>query len=160
MLGSIAGDIVGSPWEGGKCDPSQFTIFSHSCILTDDSVCTIAVADAFLNNLDLAKTLKKYVKSYPNMGYGGSFIDWAHSYDKPAYNSFSNGGAMRVASIGYLAESEAQVLLWAKQSAEITHNHEEGIKGAQAIALAIFLAKNGMPPLKSWPESKQDLAIK
>lgn len=142
MLGAIAGDIIGSPWEGSSCRNLKADLFGFGCQITDDTVCTVGIADALLRNTDLATTLRAWVSRYPNRGYGGMFHTWAHSAKGP-YNSFSNGGAMRVSSTALLAASEEEVLRIAKQTADITHNHQEGVRGAQAIALAIWLARQG-----------------
>ena len=145
MLGAIAGDIAGSIWEGGACPPERFVFFDQDCGFTDDTVCTIAVAEALLYGRPYAETLRDWVSRYPNRGYGGLFINWAHSLKGP-YNSFGNGGAMRVASVAWLATSEAEVLAWSEASAAVTHNHPEGVRGAQALAWAIWQARQGLTP--------------
>jgi ADP-ribosylglycohydrolase len=143
MLGAIIGDIVGSVHEGTKLKRTDFKLFQHASHFTDDTVLTLAVADALLNNLPYPETFKLYGRNYPNRGYGGKFREWLASDNLEAYNSFGNGSAMRVSPIGFAFEHLYEVLAEAKVSAEATHNHPEGIKGAQAIAAAIFLARKG-----------------
>lgn len=143
MLGAIAGDIIGSPYEFYNCKSVSFPLFCHESRLTDDSTLTFAIADAFMNKKDYAVTLKEYAKKHPLAGYGGSFIQWVDGESMLPYNSWGNGSAMRVSSIGWLCNTLDEVLLEAKKSAEVTHNHSEGIKGAQAIASSIFLARIG-----------------
>jgi ADP-ribosylglycohydrolase len=143
MLGAIAGDIIGSVHEGTKLKRTNFKLFHPSCHFTDDTVLTLAVADALLNNLPYPETIKLYAVNYPNRGYGGMFRQWLQSDSLEPYNSFGNGSAMRVSPIGYAFEHLYEVLAEAKVSAEATHNHPEGIKGAQAIAAAIFMARQG-----------------
>lgn len=143
MLGAIAGDIIGSVYEFASFKKYDFPLFSDDSFFTDDSVLTVAVADALINNLDITKTLKAYALQYPNRGYGGSFYKWIHSPSLEPYNSWGNGSAMRTSSVGFFYNSEADVLRTAREFAEVTHNHAEGIKGAQATAFAIFLARQG-----------------
>lgn len=148
MLGSIAGDIAGSPWEGGDgCTPNAFSLFGEDCVFTDDTVLSVAIADALTTGSPVADSLRTWTKRYPGRGYGGGFIDWAHTPDKPAYGSSMNGGAMRVASVGWLAKTEEECWSLAKLTAEVTHNHPDGSLGAQAIALAVWLARQQIPPL-------------
>ena len=143
MLGAIAGDIIGSPYEGLGSKEYDFPLFAlHSCF-TDDTVLTIAVAVAILDGLDYAAALRDFGNRYPGRGYGGYFVGWLADPSKGPYNSWGNGSAMRVTPVGYAFESVDQILLEAKRSAEVTHNHEEGIRGAQATALAVFLARTG-----------------
>lgn len=147
MLGSIAGDIAGSPWEGGSGrPPRQFTLFGEDCVFTDDTVLTIAVADSILTGTDLSTSLRAWTLRYPCRGYGGGFIEWAHNPEKKAYGSAMNGAAMRVAAVGWLSASREECLLEAKRTAEVTHDHPDGIMGAQAIALAIWLARHNTAP--------------
>lgn len=143
MLGAIAGDIIGSIYEFVNFKDYDFPLFSEESFFTDDSVLTVAVADALIHNLDIAKTLKSYALKYPNRGYGGSFYKWMHSSSLAPYNSWGNGSAMRTSSIGFFYNNEVDVLKAAREFAEVTHNHPEGIKGAQATAFAIFLARQG-----------------
>jgi ADP-ribosylglycohydrolase len=143
MLGAIAGDICGAPWEGGACPKERFTVFGFGAAFTDDTVCTIAVAQALLEQSDIAATLRSWVNRYPNRGYGGRFIDWAQS-DMGPYDSFANGGAMRVSPVALLAASLDEVDALADATAEVTHNHPEGMRGARALAGAVWLARQGL----------------
>lgn len=145
MLGAIIGDVVGSRWEGSRCEHPQGPLLGFGCELTDDTVCSVAVAQALLEGRDVAATLREWVRRYPNRGYGGQFHSWAHSERGP-YNSFANGGAMRVSAVGWLAPTREAVRDWAYRTAEVTHNHPEGLRGAYAIALAIWLARQGQKP--------------
>ena len=143
MLGAIAGDIIGSVYEFAGFKEYDFPLFTKNSTFTDDTVLTVAVADAFMNHLDIAKTLKNYALRYPDRGYGGSFYSWMHSDNLAPYNSWGNGSAMRTSSIGFLVSDEADLLQTARDYAAVTHNHPEGIKGAQATSYAIYLARNG-----------------
>ena len=154
MIGAIAGDIVGSVYEFDNLKPEyDFPLFSEESIFTDDTVLTVALADSILNKIDYKIKVREYVKLYPYCSYGGSFIRWAAgSSDKP-YNSWGNGSAMRVSPVGWAYNDIDTVLKAAKESAEITHNHPEGIKGAQATALAIFLSRERLTK----PEIKKEI---
>jgi ADP-ribosylglycohydrolase len=147
MLGAIAGDIVGSVWEGRKKDhlkrPDFQPLFAPHCGFTDDTVLTVAVADWVLHGGDLVTYLKDYARAYPGAGYGGQFRRWAMSNDSEPYNSWGNGSAMRVSPIGHAFDLLDEVLERARTSAEVAHNHRKGIKGAQATAAAVFLARTG-----------------
>jgi ADP-ribosylglycohydrolase len=143
MLGAIAGDIIGSVYEFACFKEYDFPLFSKESFFTDDTVLTVAVADALIHNLDIAKTLKGYALKYPDRGYGGNFSKWMHSSSLTPYHSWGNGSAMRTSPIGFLFNNEVDVLQTAREYAEVTHNHPEGIKGAQATALAIYLARKG-----------------
>ena len=145
MLGTIIGDIVGTRFEFNNTSDFHFELFTPECDYTDDSICTVAVADAALNSKPYKETMLEWCRRYPHpMGsYGGSFAQWIRTTNPEPYNSFGNGSAMRVGAIGWLFDTEEEVLEQAKQSAEITHNHPEGIKGAQAVALAVYLARKG-----------------
>lgn len=141
MIGAIAGDIIGSVYEWNRIKTKQFKLFRPDCCFTDDSVLTIALADAILNDKDYGITMKSYYRRYPDAGYGGPFHQRAHSRQGSPYNSWGNGAAMRISPAGFAFESLDDVLTRAKQYTEITHNHPEGTKGAQATASAIFLAR-------------------
>lgn len=143
MIGAIAGDIIGSVYETFNVKTKDFPLFIKSSRFTDDTVLTIAVTDCLLNQKDYAKTLQEYGRKYPKKKYGSSFYKWIFTENPKPYNSFGNGSAMRVSSIGFYHETISDVLEAAKNSAEVTHNHIEGIKGAQAIASTIFLARQG-----------------
>jgi ADP-ribosylglycohydrolase len=143
MLGAIAGDIIGSIYEFDPIKTKQFPLFSPGCTFTDDTVLTVAVAEAILADRPYLEAIQQIGRRYPNAGYGGFFIRWLHSDNPQPYNSWGNGSAMRVSPIGFAFEDEETVLKEAARTAEISHNHAEGVKGAQATALAIFLARNG-----------------
>lgn len=141
MIGAIVGDVIGSRFERFNHKSKNFELFHESCRMTDDSILTLAVADAFMNKKDYAHTVKEYGRENPLAGYGGSFIAWLDNPVSEPYNSWGNGSAMRVSSLAWLIDDMAELMDEAKRSAEITHNHPEGIKGAQAIAAAVFLAR-------------------
>jgi ADP-ribosyl-[dinitrogen reductase] hydrolase len=143
LLGVIAGDIIGSRFEGHPAPPAGFELFHPRCRFTDDTVCSLAVASALLGNGDFAAELRRFVRRYPNAGYGGMFIGWAMRDEAPAYGSWGNGAPMRVAAVGWLAQSEAEVFALAKAQAAVSHDHPDAIAGAQAVALAIFLLRQG-----------------
>lgn len=143
MIGAIAGDIIGSPYEWFRVKITDFELFTKESRFTDDTVLTVAIADCILNKKDYAKTLREYGRTYPHAGYGGWFVNWLFSDSPRPYNSYGNGSAMRVSPIGFAFDDLDTVMIEAKKSAEVTHNHPEGIKGAQAVATAIFLAKTG-----------------
>ncbi len=143
MLGAIVGDVAGSHYEHFPTKSLDFDFFrEHSCV-TDDSVLTIAVADWILHGGELHDYFHKYVARYPNAGYGGTFINWARCHETEPYNSWGNGSAMRVSPTAYAADSLDLVLKLAEQSAAVTHNHPDGIAGAQATAGCVFLARTG-----------------
>lgn len=143
MLGAIIGDIVGSPYEFANTSNPRFPLFSKGNSFTDDTVCTIAVADALLRGSDFGETLRDWCLRYPNPmgGYGGSFSMWLHSPNPQPYNSFGNGAAMRVSPVGWAFSSEAETLRAALASAAPTHNHVEGLIGASVVARAIYLLR-------------------
>lgn len=143
MLGAITGDIIGSPYEFLGFKSTDFPLFTEQSRFTDDTVLTVAVADALLHNLDYAKTLKDYGRRYPDAGYGGSFNIWMHSNSMAPFNSWGNGSAMRTSPIGFFCNNATVVLQTAKHCAEVTHNHYEGCKGAQAVSYGIYLANQG-----------------
>lgn len=142
MIGAIAGDVIGSTYEHHPVKDTKFDLFTQWSRFTDDTVCTIALADVLLHGGDYAEKLQEYCRRYPDAGYGGHFRQWIHSYPPEPYGSFGNGSAMRVVPIGLAFSLEKDVLDWAERSAVVTHNHPEGIKGAQATALAVFMAAN------------------
>ena len=154
MYGAILGDIIGSPYEfdqGGKT--KDFPLFSPDSTYTDDTVMTVAVAGSFLDmqfaeDDDVTRDrlvyyMKDWASRYPHAGYGGRFLQWLRSVDPKPYNSWGNGSAMRVSAIGWLFEDLAMTRAMARLSAAVTHNHPEGIKGAEATAAVIYLARNG-----------------
>jgi ADP-ribosylglycohydrolase len=141
MIGAIAGDIIGSVYESHSWKTTEFALFTANSTFTDDTVLTVAVADCIPNGKDYATTFKQYARKYPYAGFGGMFFSWVKSDSLEPYNSFGNGSAMRVSPVGFAFNTMEEVLAEAGRSAEVTHNHPEGIKGAQAIAVAIFLAR-------------------
>ncbi len=143
MIGAIAGDIIGSPYEFNNVFAKEFPLFSTASRFTDDSVLSIAVADVILHGGDYSLAFREYYRRYPNAGYGGMFHTWARSPGTGAYNSFGNGSAMRVGAVPFAFESLDEVLSEAERTAAVTHNHPEGVKGAQAAAAATFLARKG-----------------
>src|SRR5688572_5714554 len=143
MLGAIAGDIIGSVHEGSGTKTKNFPLFTEYSRFTDDTVLTVAVAERLLGGGDYVDLYHDYFHAYPQAGYGGIFIRWAGYRLRDPYNSWGNGSAMRVSPVGFAFGTLEEVLAQAKESAEVTHNHEEGIRGAQATAAAIFLARTG-----------------
>lgn len=146
MLGAIIGDIVGSRYEGRPIKTKLFPLFGDGCCFTDDTVCSLAVADALMSGGDFAASLRRFARRYPDAGYGGRFIEWVRSDRAGPYNSLGNGSAMRVAAIAYVAREQAELLVLAERSARVTHNHPAGVAGAQATALAIWLARRRENP--------------
>ncbi|PLS19168.1 hypothetical protein CVD28_01815 [Bacillus sp. M6-12] len=156
MIGAIAGDILGSTYEILNTKRKDFTLFRPLSRYTDDTVLTIATADCILHDGNFMEYYRKYCISNQMRGYGSKFYLWALFNGKEPYNSMGNGSAMRVSPIGYIAKSVDEVLYFAEKSASATHNHPEGIKGAQAVALAIYLAKqnSSKEEIKYFIESK------
>ena len=151
MTGAIAGDIIGSVYEFDNIKTTDFPLFTNESDYTDDTIMMVAVADWLLNGGDLAKVMQRYGREYPypTGGYGGRFSGWLREKDPLPYNSWGNGSAMRVSAVGWMFDSLEKTLEVAKDTAVVTHNHPEGIKGAQATAAAIYLARTG--------KSKQDI---
>lgn len=143
MLGAIAGDIIGSVYEFNNIKTTDFPLFSRRSTFTDDTVLTVALADSILTGIPYIQKIREYYHLYPNSGYGGSFKKWAASGNTRPYNSFGNGSAMRVSPAGWAYNSLELVLSESERSAVVTHNHPEGIKGAQSVASAIYLARTG-----------------
>lgn len=146
MYGAIIGDICGSIYEFHNLkvyDPKKIPLIDERCFFTDDTVCTCAIIDALLSNKNYKKAVYRWANKYPKRGYGHRFALWYTSLFPRPYNSWGNGSAMRVSGIGWEFGTIDETLEEAKRSARITHNHPEGIKGAQATAAAIFLARNG-----------------
>ena len=154
MLGAMLGDIIGSPYEfntGNK--ETDFPLFINKSRFTDDTVMTFAVCNALLASplnaddktikANLIKAMQGWGQVFPNAGYGGTFIKWLFAENPVAYNSFGNGSAMRVSSVGWLYDDIARTRHVARLTAEVSHNHPEGVKGAESVASAIFLARNG-----------------
>jgi len=145
MLGAIAGDIVGSRFEGAPAPASGFELFHPDCRFTDDTVCTLAVAAARLDGTDYAAALRRFVRRHPERGYGAMFQRWALADDAPAYGSWGNGAPMRTAAIGWLAASAAEARREAAAQAAVTHDHRDAVAAAQATAVAIHLARRAVP---------------
>lgn len=143
MMGAIAGDIVGSVYEHHPIKTKDFPLFQPGSRFTDDSVLTIAVANAILIGCPYRDAVLKWGRRYPDAGYGGTFARWLQADDPAPYHSWGNGSAMRVGPVGWAFDTEEEVLRQAQMTAEITHDHPEGIKGAQATALAVYLARTG-----------------
>lgn len=146
MIGAIAGDIVGSRFEHRAHKSTDFELFHPSCRFTDDTVMTIATADAFQTDGDFGAAYHRWGRRYPNAGYGGRFREWLASNDPKPYNSWGNGSAMRVSPVASYAHSEREVLRLARETALPTHNHPRGIIGAQAVALATWLSGQDVEP--------------
>jgi ADP-ribosylglycohydrolase len=143
IIGAIAGDVIGSVFEQANIKHKDFPLFCKQSRFTDDTVMSLALADALLHGRDMAENFRRFYRWNPRAGYGTLFKHWASTPGAPAYNSFGNGSAMRVAACAYANESREAVLACARASAAETHNHPEGIKGAEAIALGVFLAREG-----------------
>ena len=148
MLGAIAGDVLGSIHEFNPIKKKKFELLNPNCVFTDDTVMTVAVADSLMNDVPYVESLQTWGNNYPSSGYGGWFNKWIHSEFPKPYNSFGNGSAMRCSSVGWLYDDEDSVLNEAKESAKITHNHPEGIKGAQAVALGVVMGRMGNTKLE------------
>ncbi len=143
MVGTIVGDIIGSVYEGSQARATNFKLFTAYSHFTDDTVMTLATADTLLHGGAYPENYKMYGRNFPNRGYGGRFKQWLASDDLAPYQSYGNGSAMRVSPVGFAFNKLYEVLSEAKESASATHDHPEGIKGAEAIASAIFLAREG-----------------
>lgn len=153
MIGAILGDMIGAPYEFDRGNKTkEFPLFCMESEFTDDSVMTVAVAEALMDTTGrtddeirkaLVESMQKWGALYPDAGYGGMFYHWLHTMDPEPYGSFGNGSAMRVTSAGWLFDTIEETRHMARLTAEVTHNHPEGIKGAEAAASAIFLARNG-----------------
>jgi len=152
MIGAILGDIVGSRFEWNNIKSKDFEFLTNACFFTDDSVMTIAIAKALLEweknkALDLSNLAIKYMqeigRKYPNCGYGGNFGGWLISTNPQPYNSWGNGSAMRISPVAYVAKSLEEVKELSYKVTCVTHNHPEGLKGAEATACATYLALNG-----------------
>ena len=168
MLGAITGDIIGSIYERNNIKTKQFDLFTDKNRFTDDTVMTFAVAEALMNgggDENFIRFMKRYGLLYPRAGYGGTFVRWLASDTTEPYNSWGNGSAMRVSSCGWIANLDIPIEEGlkltedlAKKSAEVTHNHPEGIKGAQATAVSIFFMRHGKSKnaIKEYKEKLKD----
>ncbi len=166
MLGAIVGDIVGSRFEFNNYRSKDFELFTPECRVTDDSIMTLAIAKAIMGARGIKETraggagdaeveyyavagrlavkyMQEIGRKYPDCGYGGRFIRWVFSDDPQPYNSFGNGAAMRISPVGFAAGAEEEVVRLSRAVTAVTHNHPEGIKGAEAVAMAIFMARKG-----------------
>ena len=143
MLGAIAGDVIGSVHEKARTKTKDFPLFTEGSRFTDDTVLTVAVADGLLRGRDYVDTFHDYFHAYPDAGYGGTFWMWASSRRREPYQSWGNGSAMRVSPVAYTGATLDEVLAEAGRTAAVTHDHAEGIRGAQATAAAIYLARTG-----------------
>ena len=153
MYGAILGDMIGAPYESDRGHKTKdFPLFTEESHFTDDSVMTLAVAEALLDTLGgteaqvkaaLVRSMQKWGHRYPNAGYGGMFYRWLRMKNPKPYGSFGNGSAMRVAAAGWLYDSLEETRQAARWTAEVTHNHPEGVKGAESVAAAIWLARHG-----------------
>ena len=154
MIGAIFGDIVGSIYEFDQIKTKDFPLYNPKAFFTDDTIMTVAVADHILTGADLPQVLQSYGRRYPQASYGYQFRQWIQSENPRPYNSWGNGSAMRVSSVGFTYSTLEHVLEKAQATAQITHNHPEGIKGAQATAAAIYLALHAhtKPQIQSYIE--------
>ena len=143
MFGAIVGDIAGSTYERRNFKFESCQIFADGSQFTDDTVLTLATADYFIFGGSYAEVYRQFGRNYPRAGYGGNFIKWFLAENPRPYNSWGNGSAMRASPIGWVAEDLEWALTEAKKSAEVTHDHPNGIKGAQAVVAAVFLARRG-----------------
>jgi ADP-ribosyl-[dinitrogen reductase] hydrolase len=144
LLGAISGDVIGSVYEQNQVKQLDFPLFfSRLSHFTDDTVMTVANAEWLLKGSDLVETMRHYGNKYPFAGYGPAFHNWLVTDNPMPYNSWGNGSAMRVSPVGWAYNTLEETLNAAKRSAEVTHNHPEGIKGAQATAASVYLARNG-----------------
>ncbi len=146
MIGAIIGDIVGSRFEFSNLKETSFDLFTSECDYTDDTICTIAVADAILNKKGYQESMLDWCRKYPEPmgGYGGSFAKWIFSDNPKPYNSYGNGSAMRVSPVGWLYSKDS-IITGAIESARITHSHPEGVLGAMIVAKCVYLARSGYP---------------
>ena len=143
MLGAICGDIIGSVHERAATKRTDFRLFDRAMRFTDDTVLTVATAHAILHGIPFADAYHEYGRRFPNCGFGSAFKRWLRSDDRQPYFSYGNGSAMRVSPVGWVAATEEEVLDLARRTAVVTHDHPEGIRGAEAVALAVFLGRTG-----------------
>ena len=143
MIGALTGDIVGSIYEWNNIKTTDFPLFQDRCYFTDDSVLTVALAEAILTGTSYESLMRRYYRRYPEAGYGGRFITWAKNPGAAAGASWGNGAAMRISPVGWAFESLDDVLKKAEEFTVVTHGHPEGIKGARAVAAAVFLGRTG-----------------
>jgi ADP-ribosylglycohydrolase len=144
MIGGIAGDIIGSRWEGSGFKQKEFELFDPTVRPTDDTVLTVAVADCLLHERDYTAAFHAYFRDYPRAGYGAWFTEWALARSRKPYGSYGNGAAMRVSPIAWAFESLSEVAAEAQRSAAVTHDHPEAMRAAEATAVAILLARSDL----------------
>ena len=154
MFGAIVGDVIGSAFESDPVKKPDFPLFGPMTRFTDDTVLTVAVANAILRGEDYGASIKRFGQNYPDRGYGNNFYCWMFASVSEPYNSWGNGSAMRVSPVGFAFDTVESVLVEAEKSAAVTHDHPEGIKGAQAVALAVHLARGD----RSKNEIKSEIA--
>lgn len=143
MFGAVIGDIAGSIYEFDNIKTKAFELFGHGCHFTDDTLCTVAIADALLRGGDPAKALRSWGEAYPDLGYGSMFVRWLKRPEMGPYNSFGNGAAMRVSPCAMIARDLNEALSLSDRVTGVSHNHPEGMKGARATTHAVFLALEG-----------------
>jgi ADP-ribosylglycohydrolase len=143
MLGALTGDIVGSIYEWDNIKTTQFPFFQDHCRFTDDSVLTVALAESILTGEEYGAAMRRYFRRYPTAGYGGRFLEWAQDESAGPYGSWGNGSAMRISPAGWAYDSLTEVLKKAEQFSVLTHDHPEGVKGAQAVAACVYLGRTG-----------------
>lgn len=169
VIGAVLGDIAGSQFEFNRpenLDYKHCELFTNRCSYTDDTIMTLAVKKAILENADFTKTMREIGQPYPYSGYGGRFYEWMYGENPKPYNSFGNGSAMRVSFVGEHFDALEDVISMAEKSAEVTHNHPEGIKGAVVTAVCIWMARHGKTKedifqyvLEQYPAEKYEYGI-
>ena len=169
VIGAILGDIAGSQFEFNRpenLDYKHCELFTNRCSYTDDTIMTLAVKKAILADADFTKTMREVGQPYPYSGYGGRFYEWMYGENPKPYNSFGNGSAMRVSFVGEHFDALEDVISMAEKSAEVTHNHPEGIKGAVVTAVCIWMARHGKTKedifqyvLEQYPAEKYEYSI-
>ena len=169
VIGAVLGDIAGSQFEFNRpenLDYKHCELFTSRCSYTDDTIMTLAVKKAILENADFTKTMHEIGQPYPYSGYGGRFYEWMYGENPKPYNSFGNGSAMRVSFVGEHFDALEDVISMAEKSAEVTHNHPEGIKGAVVTAVCIWMARHGKTKedifqyvLEQYPAEKYEYSI-
>ena len=160
MLGAMIGDIVGSRFEWDNHRSKEFELFTDDCFATDDSIMTLALGKALLSSqpdwsdlsLHAVRCMQEVGRPYPECGFGGSFYSWVYSDHPQPYNSFGNGAAMRVSACGFAAKSLEEAKFLSREVTKVTHDHPEGLKGAEATVVAIYMARNGST-LQETPQS-------
>lgn len=159
VIGAIVGDIVGSIYEFSNHRSKDFELLSKETFFTDDSVLTLATIDILLNKKNPTKSIYKWARNYPFCSWGGSFLSWMYSQNPKPYNSFGNGAGMRISPVGWFANSEDEVKKISKEITETTHNHPEGIKGAEIVSMCVYYARIGKSKdfIKQYVEKYYDI---